>query len=220
MVRQLAFATALASALFVALMTLIGGMATPGYSHASQFISELGATDAAHEYTVRFIGFLPAGIALISFCWLAYRALPRSQVTTMAILALAVYALGYVAAAFFPCDVGCRPKNPSASQSVHNLVGGLGYLLAPGFLFVFALRSRSWPATAALPILGFFAAALALLGLLSLSPASPYVGFSQRVIEASVLGWVIACGWYIRAGSRVAVQPRAQRSANTDKWHS
>jgi hypothetical protein len=201
--RQLAFPAALACALCVLLMTVLGGLATPGYSHASQFISELGASRAAHEYLVRFLGFLPAGITLLAFCRFASASLPRSRLTSAALLALAIYALGYVAAAFFPCDLGCRPKNPSASQIIHNLVGGVGYLLAPGFLFVLALRARSWPASAPLPMLGFVAAGVALLGLLSLSPASPYVGFSQRAIEASVLVWVLACGWYIRARSCV-----------------
>ncbi len=185
-------------------MTLLGGIATPGYSHASQFISELGASQSAFEYTVRFMGFLPAGVALLVFCWSARGALPRSRLTTSAFVALAVYALGYVAASMFPCDLGCRPQNPSTSQVIHNAVGGLGYLVAPIFLLVFAFRSRSWPASASLPTLGFIAAAISLLGLLSLSPSSPYVGVSQRAIEASVLGWVVACGWYVHARSRVA----------------
>ena len=204
MIRQLAFATAIASALSVALMALLGGMATPGYSHVSQYISELGASQSANEYPVRFIGFLPAGISLLGFCWLAHGALPRSRLTTAAIAALAIYALGYVAAAFFPCDLGCRPQSPSTSQVVHNLIGGLGYLVAPAFLLAFAVRSRNWPASAALPALGFIAAVLSLLGLLSISPSSPYVGLSQRAIEVSVLSWVIACGWYIRARALVA----------------
>ena len=204
MVRQLAFATALTSALWVALLALLGGLATPGYSHVSQFISELGASHSPYEYKVRFGGFLPAGIALLAFCWFAHSALPRSRLTTSAFVALAIYSLGYVAAALFPCDLGCRPQTPSASQVVHNFVGGLGYLVAPGFLLVFALRSRAWPASAVLPILGFIASVVSLLGLFSLSPSSPYVGLSQRAIEASVLGWVMACGWYIHARLRVA----------------
>ncbi len=198
MIRSLAFATALASALCVVLLTLLGGIATPGYSHVSQFISELGATQSAHEFPVRFIGFLPAGAALLAFCWFAHRSLPQSRITTAAFLALALYASGYVAAALFPCDIGCRPKHPSNSQVIHNIVGGLGYLVAPAFLLLFAIRSRSWPASAMLPGVGFIAAAVSFLGLLSLSPASPYVGLSQRGIEVSVLSWVVACGWYIR----------------------
>jgi hypothetical protein len=200
----LSFVTAIAPALCIALIALLGGMATPGYSQISQFISELGATHSTYEYPVRFLGFLPAGITLLAFCWFAHGALPRSHLTTFAIAALAIYALGYVAAALFPCDLGCRPQRPTTSQIIHNIVGGFGYLIAPAFLLAFALRSRSWPASAALPVLAYIAAAISLLGLLSLSPTSSHVGISQRAVEASVLSWVIACGWYIRTRLRVA----------------
>lgn len=202
--RQLAFVCAIASVLSIAMLAIGGGLATPGYSHVSQFISELGATSAPHEYTVRFVGFLPGGVALLLFCVFAYRALPRSRAFKLALLGLVVYASGYVVAAFFPCDLGCRPKNPSLAQAVHNAVGGLGYLLAPAILFTFAMCSRSWPNSAPMPALGFVAASCALLGLLSLSPSSPYAGLSQRTIEASVLAWVVACGWYIQARARLA----------------
>ncbi|CAN5304878.1 hypothetical protein BH09PSE6_BH09PSE6_09640 [soil metagenome] len=201
MPKSFAFAAALAAALIVLLTAVVSGTATPGYSHLSQFISELGASGSLHEYPVRFAGFLPAGIVMLVFCWLARRTLPPSPWTSAAFLGLAIYALGYVVAAFLPCDPGCRPAHPSAAQAVHNAVGGLGYLVAPASLLVLALRSRSWPASRLLPIAGFVAAGVALLGLLSLSPASPYVGLSQRAIEASVLVWVVMCGWYIRSRS-------------------
>lgn len=112
------------------MLTLLGGLFTPGYSHVSQFISELGASQAAHEYPVRLIGFLPAGVTLLAFCWFAHRALPKASLTSAALIALA--------------------------------------------------------------------------GLLTLSPTSSLVGLSQRAVEVAVLGWVVACGWYIDARSRVA----------------
>jgi hypothetical protein len=200
--RQLAFAAALATTLIILLMSLIGGTVTPGYSHAAMFISELGASQAAHEYPVRFMGFLPAGVSLLAFCWFARRSLPRSPLTSAAFVSLAIYAAGYCVAAVFPCDPGCRPRSPSLSQVVHNVAGGIGYLVAPAFLGIFAVQSRAWPAAGRLAVIGFIAAAVALLGLLTLSPTSPYVGISQRGIEAAVLGWVVACGWYLHAGSR------------------
>ncbi len=202
--RHPAFSTALAATACIFLLTLLGGLFTPGYSHVSQFISELGASQAAHEYPVRFVGFLPAGVTLLAFCWFAHRALPRASLTSAALIALAVYAAGYCVAAAFPCDTGCRPATPSPSQRIHNLVGGMGYLLAPGFLGVFASQSRTWPAAAPLPIIGLVAALIALAGLLTLSPTSSFVGLSQRAVEVAVLGWVVACGWYIDARSRAA----------------
>jgi hypothetical protein len=158
------------------LMVLIAGSLTPEYSHVSQYISELGARGARHEWGVRFFGFLPAGVLLIGFCFFAYKALPRSRVAALGLLGLGVFAVGYLVAAAFPCDPGCRPRVPSTSQIIHNAGGLVGYLLA---------------------LVGYGAAGLALLGMLTLSPGSPVAGLSQRLLEMSVLGWAALCGIYL-----------------------
>lgn len=189
--------TSLSSLVVMVLVVLVAGAFTEDYSHVSQFISELGARGAPHEWSVRFAGFLPAGVLLLSFCVFAYKALPRSHGTSLGSLGLALFAAGYLVAAAFPCDLGCRPSEPSASQLIHNAGGMLGYLLAPLFLFTFAREARAWPGAGGLVIAGYVAAALALLSLVTLSPGSPTVGLSQRVLEASVLIWVALCGRYL-----------------------
>lgn len=189
----------------VLLLTLLGAAGFPGYSHASQFISELGARGAPHELWVRFAGFLPAGIFVGLFAAAAFRALPRSGLTSAGLLGIGVYALGYVAAAFFPCEPGCRPAQPSLSQTIHNVLGLAGYLLAPLSIYALAWQARRWPGARLLAGLGFVAAALVLVGLLTLSPKSPFAGTSQRVIEVAVLSWVVMCGLYLRSrASRAA----------------
>lgn len=183
-------------------MVLVVGALTPGYSHLAHYISELGARGAPQEWLFRLGGFVPAGLALLGFCLLAHRALPRSRRTTLALLGLAVYAAGYLVAAAFPCDLGCRPATPSASQLIHNAAGGIGYLLAPAVLFALGREARGWPGAGALALAGYGASALALVGLLTLSPTSPMAGLSQRLLEAAVLGWSALCGVYL------ARQPR------------
>jgi len=190
--------SALLYAACLVLLTLLAGAATPGYSHAAQFISELGARGALHEAPVRFAGFLPAGVFLLLYCYAAWRVLPRSGALTLAMAGLALYALGYLAAAAMPCDLGCRPQQPSLSQVIHNALGLVGYLAAPGFLFLLGHQARAWPGARLLVVLGYAGGALALAGLLTLSPASPYAGLSQRAIEGAVLAWVLASAWFLR----------------------
>ncbi|MEQ1686221.1 MAG: DUF998 domain-containing protein [Burkholderiaceae bacterium] len=194
-----AFPFAVLGAGAVLLLTLLGAAGFPGYSHESQFISELGTRGAPHERWVRFAGFLPAGIFVILFAAAAFDGLPRSRLTSAGLLGLVVYALGYVAAAFFPCDAGCRPAQPSVSQAIHNAVGLAGYALAPLFMYALGWQARRWPGATYLAALGFVAAALVLVGLLTLSPKSPFAGISQRVIEVAVLSWVLLCGVYLRS---------------------
>jgi hypothetical protein len=197
-----AWRTALATAAFMVLMVVLAGAFTPGYRHASMFISELGARGAPLEMAVRFAGFLPAGLLLLAFLALAHRGLPRTRGTTAALAGLAVYAVGYLVSAPFPCDPGCRPAQPSASQLVHNTVGLAGYLLAPLCLFALGRAARAWPRPGLLPLTGWLSAAGAAAGVLTLDPASPWVGLSQRLIEGAVLAWVLTAGAWLRREAR------------------
>jgi Protein of unknown function (DUF998) len=196
-VDLVAVGAAAGGVLLVAAMVVIAGQLTPGYSHFSQYISELGARGAPYEWHVRFLGFLPAGVLLLCFCVAALFALPSSGSTRTGLLGLSIFCAGYIAAAAFPCDPGCRPQTPSLSQVVHNATGLLGYVLAPAFLFSLGLAARSWPKARWLAQLSFALAFFALAGLLTLSSTSSAVGLSQRVLEASVLGWVVACSLFI-----------------------
>lgn len=212
--------SALASgASFGVMVVLVGiaGALTPGYSHVSQFISELGATGAPYEWSVRLAGFLPAGLLLLAFCFLARRALPRSHGVTLGLIGLALYAAGYLVASAFPCDLGCRPTEPSKSQLIHNAGGLIGYLLAPVFLFALAHAARRWPNAGHLVVSGYCASALALIGVLTLSPSSGIVGLSQRLLETAVLGWVVLCGLYLARqpfdGANNSLKPTPLRGA-------
>lgn len=175
---------------------------TPGYSHVSQLISELGATGAPYELLVRLAGFLPAGLLLLTFCALAFIAIPRSRSVSLSLFGLALYAGGYLVAAAFPCDAGCRPAEPSASQLIHNAGGLVGYLVAPIFLFTLARAARSWPGASRLASAGYIASAVALVAVLTLTPSSSVFGLSQRVLEFTVLGWITMLGIYVAKQSK------------------
>jgi uncharacterized protein DUF998 len=198
--RISAFA-AIACFAVMAVMVVVAGALTPEYSHASQFISELGARGAPQEWVVRFGGFLPAGILLLAFCLFAFIALPRSPGATLGLAGLAIFGAGYLVAAAFPCDLGCRPDEPSTSQLIHNAGGLVGYLLAPAFLLILALASRRWPLAGRMAIAGYAATALAVIGLFTLDPDSGTAGISQRILEFAVLGWAVCCGIYLARGS-------------------
>jgi len=186
--------TSVACAVVILLLTVLGGALTPGYSHLSMYISELGARGAPLEWPVRFAGFLPAGLLMLGFCAFAFKALPRSWRVTLCLLGLALYAMGYLVAVVFPCDLGCRPPEPSLSQLIHNFAGLLGYLFAPLLLLVLAREARHWNGASGLVVPGYLAALLAFVGLLTLTPESPWAGLSQRAIEAAVLLWFSLLG--------------------------
>lgn len=204
MTNRLALITGMLGSLAVVLLTLIGGATFPNYSHASQFISELGADGAPNARLINLGGFLPAGLFIVAFALFAWRSLPRSGATTFGMFGLALFALGYLVAVVFPCEPGCRPVNPTPSQAIHNLFGLAGYLFAPASLFALGWQARRWPRAKHLAALGFAGSGSALLGLLFLAPDFKYVGIAQRILEGSVLLWIMACALYLaylRGGS-------------------
>lgn len=193
--RVLGRVTSLGSLFVVLSLVVVGGDMTPGYDHASQYISELGATGAPHEWAVRLGGFLPAGLLFLAFCVIVYRGLPRAAGTGAAIVGLVLYGAGYLVAVAFPCDPGCRPSIPSTSQLVHNIGGLIGYVVVPASLFVLARRTRLAGLPARVERLGLVASGVSLFGLVVLLFEGPWAGLGQRALEASVLGWCSVLGW-------------------------
>ena len=195
--NKIAFISGILGPLLVFLITILGGANFPNYSHARQFISELGAFGAPNARIINLGGFLPAGLLISAFAFLAWRSLPRTRGTTLGMFGLALFALGYIAAAFFPCEPGCRPAEPSLSQALHNLLGLAGYFTAPLSLFALGSEARKWPQGIPLSTLGFICSGLSLLGLLGMLSEFTYVGLAQRILEASVLTWIVTCAFYV-----------------------
>lgn len=201
----LAFVTASLGVAWLVAMVLVGGATFAGYDHVSQYISELGATGAPYGWHVSWLGFLPVGVLTCAFSFFAWRAAPRSALATIGFVGVFLFAIGYVGSAFFPCDFGCRPEAPSFSQVMHELWGLAGYMLAPLTLMLLGLAALKWPGATWLAIYGFIAAAGALVGLGGLlDDSSPTVGLYQRVLEVSMLSWVLGCGVYLGVQKRTA----------------
>ena len=161
----------------------VAACASAPYSHASQFISELGAHGAAHGALVSAAGFAPMGVLVLAFLALVAGVLPDTRRVRAGLAGLGAVSLAYLASAVFRCDPGC-PSAGSLAQTLHNAFGLLEYVGASAGLALLAapLRSRA----SALAALGV---ALGLAAMLT--PAlEPLRGASQRVAEASIFGWI------------------------------
>lgn len=202
---KLALITGLLGVAWLVAMVVVGGASWEGYDHVAQYISELGANGAPYGWQVSWLGFLPIGILTCAFAVFAWMAAPRSVLATLGFVGVFLFSIGYVGSAFFPCDFGCRPDNPSYSQVMHELVGLSGYLFAPLTLLLLGLAAWKWPGAVWLSILSFVAAAGALVGLSGIvDQEAPQVGLYQRVLEASMLSWVVACALYLGLQKKTA----------------
>lgn len=116
-----AFSLAIIVTVYLLVCVGIFGIKKRDYSQLRHTISELGETGSEYQRSVAYLVFLPTGLQLLLIAYLA-------QAQSMTIVALAsCIAIGYVVAAFFPCDVG-SPLTGSSRQSIHNLGGTVEYL--------------------------------------------------------------------------------------------
>lgn len=195
---KIAFVAALLSLLLFLSTIVLGAAGFPGYSHVTHYISELGANGAPHGQVVSLLGFIPAGIALMVFAFTAPRLLPRSAWTWLGFTFIGYYAFGLVAGGLFPCDFGCRPDHPSATQMIHDLMAGTGYLTGITALLVLGIQARRWPRGGHLLPLGIVCWAVAALALPWLYPDSGHSGLGQRIVEACMYAWILACAFHVR----------------------
>lgn len=183
--------------------TVIAGILFPGYSHLSQFISESYAMGTAHGPQLRFLGYLPSGLCIAAFAYYAVKTLPKSGLTKFGFAAIGIfYGLGTVLVSLFPCDAGCDNGivPPSLSQIIHNLSGFFTYMIVPLSLILLGVAARRWPNGKTISILGIACGITAMLFVAVLIPNlhSAFAGLYQRIIEGSVLLWVLACSVYFK----------------------
>lgn len=152
------------------------GVARAAYSQLRHTISELGESGAPNARWVSFGVFLPFGIAMLLVAWLC-----QAESGSGARLAVCL-AVGYVGAAFFPCDPG-SPLSGSWRQSVHNLAGAVQYVGGGAVLWQLGSTAALFEVSA---LLVWVAA-----GLLSLAATSAIRGAIQRVAEVTLLGCLV-----------------------------
>jgi hypothetical protein len=181
---------------------ILGGLQFPSYSHISQFISESYAIGTPYGIQLRYLGFLPSGICMAAFAFYAARALPKSMPATFGFAGLGVfYGMATIMVSFFPCDEGCGNElvDPSLSQFIHNLTGLLTYLIVPVSLLLLGVAARKWANAKYVSYGGIVCGLTAMLfvGILSSDLHSKFAGFHQRMIEGSILAWIVVCAVYL-----------------------
>jgi Protein of unknown function (DUF998) len=198
-----AFWFGIAGTVFFIAATILGGLQLPGYSHIAQLISESYALDTPYGKQLRFFGFIPSGIFIFLFSVLAQKTLPKSTLTAAGFWGIGIfYGMATVLVSLFPCDEGCDKEliAPSISQLIHNLTGLLTYLLVPLCLIVLGIAALKWTNARLMACAGIIGGimCIAFVGILSSDLQSKFAGLYQRIIEGTILAWIIMCSFYIK----------------------
>lgn len=141
------------------------------YSHIKHTISELGETGGVFEKQVSLGLFLPVGILLVIV------ALLEKENSYVMGLSFAL-AIGYIAAAFFPCDAG-SPSSGSWRQQLHNLDGFIEY--AGSIYFIMKAGEQAFH----LWMIPFKTIGYIVIGCIIVTsfPNNPVRGLAQRIGE-------------------------------------
>ncbi|MBK7667163.1 MAG: DUF998 domain-containing protein [Sphingobacteriaceae bacterium] len=181
--------------------TILGGLQIPGYSHTSQLISESYAIGTPYGVLLRFFLFIPSGIFIFLFGIFAIKQVGNSSLGVLGLLCVSLfYGLGTVVVSLFPCDEGCGKEliDPSISQVIHNLTGLLTYLTVPLSLILIGVDSKKWIRGKNISISSFICGSISIIfvGVLSGDLHSNHAGLYQRIVEGSILTWIILCSVY------------------------
>jgi hypothetical membrane protein len=179
---------------------LAGGAFYPGYDHARQYISELGATGAVTGPAVSWWGFVPSGLFITAFCLIAAWLLRRSALAVVACIMLAWYGLSLSAAGVYPCAFECARTEVTFDAMMHDLVGGTGYLTGILGVALAALAVRSGEA-GWLRITGLVCAVVAAAGFAAIIIDVELGGLFQRAVEGALAVFLLAFGWALARGS-------------------
>ncbi len=178
---------AIAASATVLVTSVLLGRRRAGYSHRSQYLSELGERGAPCEPVAR-VAFAATGLLAGRAVVLAAPRLRHERAHRAAAWALGTLGSAYVVAAVAPCDEGC-PTNGTTAQAVHNLAGAAEYVGGGISLALVALgagpsRAVRMAARAGIAVHGT-SMALATVG------ARRDRGVYQRVSEVVLFGWLV-----------------------------
>ena len=185
------------------LMLFGGGALKPGYSHLSQYISELNAAGTPYAATIGWLGFVPFGLLGAALLVATASKAPVRGASRLGYWLLMAEPVAYIGSALAPCDLGC-PVEGSVSQALHNLLGLVTYLstLVGLVLLSFTpglprLRRAGWIVLAVLW--------LTLFALMLDESLMPWRGLLQRLAEWLVYGALLACAWRLLGRRDVAL---------------
>lgn len=192
--RALAFAAVAWGVGFYA----VGETIKPGYSGVTQYISELNATGTALANEISWFGFVPVGVLLAAFLFVAQPFARVRGASRLGWWLLWSQPIAFIGVALAPCDVGC-PIGGSPAQDLHDLLGVTTYFAGALALVLLSFAPAHPRVTAGVRVFLRLAGTgfVFLFAVMLLPEAAPYRGLLQRVADAMLAISLLLVAWRI-----------------------
>lgn len=197
-VRRLMLAGGIAGPVLFSLASIIFGALRPGYDPVDQFISELGETGGLHAPLMNVLGFMGGGAMMLLFAIALWQSLPRSALTTIGSLLIAVFAVNVFGAGVWSCDVGCPTSNGSPEQRMHDLVSVIAFpalILGALTWSIWFLRRPEWRAFGVYSLITGLAAIGLLVAMIASEATRESTGLLQRLFLLVLFVWMASLAY-------------------------
>lgn len=191
--RFLALGGVAGPVLFIAVLILSAGL-RPNYSHATQFISELGARGTQHASIMNFAGFVPSGLLIAAFGVSLLHVLPRQRFSTVASAFISFFGLGLAVAGLYPCEPGCPQEEPTLHDGV-SIAAFLSGIMGSALLARTFHNSIAWRGLSLYSAISSAAACACLIALASSLDSRVLTGLWQRLLVGTLFLWCAVVGF-------------------------
>ena len=191
--RRLIVLGGIAGPLLLTLMVIAVAALRLGYSHYTQFISELGETGADLAWLVNYFGFMIPALLILVFSYALLIHFPRSPLSIAGSILVMLYAVSVFMASIFSCDVGCTPATPTLAQNLHNAAAIFAFpslILAPFIWGVYFIRVDKWRRFAYYSMATAAVSLLSLIAMVVSIDTRTGTGLTQRILLGSFFLWL------------------------------
>lgn len=175
----------------IVVFIVIAAILTPGYSHISETVSQLGAQGRPHP-EVMSAGFVVYGLVINGFAYALYLQLGKTRTITLAGLSLVIYGTGVLLTGIFQDGPNLPYIEPNLESALHSLFAMIGFFGLVVGMLIFAravYRKPEWRFFTPISLL----AAVLNLGsslLFLMENLGSIEGLLQRVFYAVSLCWI------------------------------
>ena len=173
-----------------AIVLIILGFLEPGYNHATQSMSELGAVGARHAIIMNTAGFPLLGILIIAFALGLDRGIRDGKEAKTGPALVTVSGAALVMTGIFRCDPGCVDVTTvGITHSVFAVIAAFAMLLAPLAISPRLKRDNRWKSYLAYSV-ATVVVALLVSAVYGFNVFEPWKGALQRISMGVPLIWV------------------------------